>query len=312
MLELAVIPILIIFAIVYSIVRKAYASQIFTIIIFVITVYLYILLMTSHDNFWMGMNYPDHGSTYYSVFINSSFVPARLFQIEHIPSIFTSMFLHISPMHLIGNLLFLYLLGMPLEERIGTKKWILLFFVTGMGGTFTHYAMNASSNIPALGVSGVIFGLGGALLALYPKDTVVMPIPLFFIMIIRPVKVWIAVGLMFGIETFITLMYPQNGVGHYAHLGGAITGILAAYIIVGKRQHAAQKEKLNYEILRHLAITGELKEALRNIEGEEQPDVKNAWLDHFFNIAKCPNCQQPLEKADTIKCGCGKTYKIMK
>ena len=184
MLELLLIPVLIILSFLYVKFKKAYLTQVLIIANFAVFIFYIVVAQIGSP-------------MAYSMAENLTFMPARLGEIQYLPSIITSMFMHADPIHLIGNCLILYLIGLPLEERIGTRKWGIIYFATGIAATFSYYIMNIDSGSHLLGASGAIFGIGGAMLVLYPKDRIPMFIgPIF----IRNAPVWLAVE-VFGAQS---------------------------------------------------------------------------------------------------------------
>ncbi len=299
MIDILLVWGIIIASLLYVAWKKAYMSQILIIANFIIFIYYIILDQT------------DIVRAYYMV-DDLTFVPARLGDLEHAHTLITSMFMHANGFHILGNCLFLYLLGMPLEERIGTKRWTILYFSTGIVATFSFYMLNMDSTGHLLGASGAIFGIAGSLLILYPKDKVLLPIPLFFIMLFRRVRVWIAVGLLFVIETIMVVISSQDGVAHIAHVGGLIAGIFLAPMIFERTRTESEKD-IDLSSLKEIATTQKELEILDKIETEDVEDIRKVWVDEFFKVATCPDCSRPLEKVSgKIKCECGREFKVLK
>jgi len=229
-------------------------------------------------------------------------------------TLFTSMFVHGGFMHIIGNMIVFFFMGMAFEQRIGMKNFIFIYLVTGVCGALTHSVINLDSNIPLIGASGAIFGILGAFAYSYPRDEVVMPIPLGIIMVFRRIKVMYAAVLFAVMETVIVWWESQSGMqsstAHFAHFGGLICGVVLAALLVGKqgektKQYAAtavysdpsqvpKKKKINFSDLRKLAITPKLKEMLNRIENETVLQVRDIWLEHFLEKTTCPICGKPL------------------
>jgi membrane associated rhomboid family serine protease len=98
-------------------------------------------------------------------------------------SLLTMMFVHGGFLHLAGNMLFLWIFGNNIEDRLGPIKFLLFYLLTGLAATFAQIAFNSGSQLPTVGASGAISGILGAYLILFPRaqvDTVV-PIPLLFL-----------------------------------------------------------------------------------------------------------------------------------
>jgi len=235
--------------------------------------------------------------------------------IEYSPQIytlFTSMFVHGGFAHIIGNMIIFFFLGMAFEQRIGAKKFLAIYLITGVCGALTHSLLNIGSAITLIGASGAIFGIMGAFAFSYPRDEVVMPIPLGIIMILRRIKVIYAVILFAALETVIVMLDVQDNTAHFAHLGGLISGFILAAILIGRKKTHTEKgqtiyydsykpiapSKIDYTKLRKLATTAGLKEMLNRVESETVPQVRDVWLEHFFEKAICPKCKNPLNHLD--------------
>ena len=233
--------------------------------------------------------------------------------VEYFPqlyTLFTSMFLHGGFAHILGNMIVFLFMGIAFEQRIGMKNFLVIYLVTGVCGALTHSFLNLGSATVLIGASGAIFGILGAFAYSYPRDEVVMPIPLGIIMIFRRIKVMYAAVLFAVLETVIVLYGTQDTTAHFAHIGGLLSGVILAAILVGKqgektKQYAAtavysdpslvpKKKKINYSTLRKLAITPELRETLSRIENETVLQVRDIWLEHFLEKTTCPICSKPL------------------
>jgi len=233
--------------------------------------------------------------------------------VEYFPqlyTLFTSMFIHGGFPHILGNMIVFLFMGIAFEQRIGMKNFLVIYLVTGVCGALAHSFLNLGSATVLIGASGAIFGILGAFAYSYPRDEVVMPIPLGIIMIFRRIKVMYAAILFAVLETVIVLYGTQDTTAHFAHIGGLLSGVILAAILVGKqgektKQYAAtavysdpslvpKKKKINYSTLRKLAITPELRETLSRIENETVLQVRDIWLEHFLEKTTCPICSKPL------------------
>jgi membrane associated rhomboid family serine protease len=258
------------------------------------------------------------------VFFISVFYPIVIYQLGFSPiylqvahldklyTLFTSMFIHADLWHLVGNMLVFFFMGMAFEQRIGQKKFLIIYLLTGVCGTLTHSVVNLGEPTILIGASGAIFGILGAFAFSYPRDEVVMPIPLGIIMVFRRIKVIYGALLFAGLETVIVLFGAQDNTAHFAHLGGLLSGVvLAAILIRGVKTHTkegktiyydsftAQKpKKINFSDLQKLATTPEQKELLQRIEQETVPQVRDVWLEHLLEKTVCPKCNKPLNHFD--------------
>lgn len=216
----------------------------------------------------------------------------------------THMFVHADLMHVLFNMVFLMLIGVPLEERIGRRNFALCFFIPGLLALVLEAAVrSADPGILILGASGAVAGAMGALLFLYPKDE----IPMFLGFIFLPrVPVWISVGAWFAIQAVSAFTLPSGiasgGVAYAAHIGGFVAGMAVAFLLPGE-----VKSDTDDEVdLDGLATTDELRDIKARIEKETEPDVRRAWLERFVERSTCPSCgSRPVLQGNRIKCACG-------
>jgi len=307
MLEYLPVPAIILGALAYAWWRKAYLTQVTVIALFFI--FLYVFIPT-----WIGNPIGDRLVDTYS------FVPSRIMNMAYVDTLITSVFLHASPVHLISNILILYLIGLPLEERIGTGKWGTIFLASGIAGTLMYFLFDMSSEVHLLGASGAIFGLGGALLILYPKDEIPMFLgPIFS----TRAPVWAAVGILFVWETILVFLQVDDGTAHTAHIGGFVCGLFLAPMLV-RHVTKERSKQLDFALLRTMALKPEDGLMLDQIEKETEKDVRNAWLEFFLKeAARCPKCRRHLGESyandcknpvedGKVKCACGQSYDIWK
>jgi len=132
----------------------------------------------------------------------------------------TSMFLHGSLFHLLGNMLYLWIFGNNIEDYLGPIRFILFYLVTGLGAGLTHILFNPNSTVPVIGASGAIAGILGAYLLLYPTARV---LTLVFIWIV-PVPA--ALLLIFWFLGQLMNVGLSGGVAWFAHIGGFLLGLL--------------------------------------------------------------------------------------
>ena len=151
---------------------------------------------------------------------------------------FTSLFLHGSWMHVIGNMWFLYIFGDNVEDYLGHFKYLVFYLLTGVLAMGTHVAMNLHSTAPAVGASGAIAGVLGAYFVLYPRARV---LTWFFVFVIW-VPAWIILGYWFvlnflsGTATSLAVQGGNmGGVAFWAHVGGFISGALLVKVF-GERK----------------------------------------------------------------------------
>src|SRR5205814_7090913 len=98
-----------------------------------------------------------------------------------VPTLFTSQFLHAGWMHIIGNMLYLWIFGDNVEDRLGHVRYLLFYLLAGTAAGLTQVALNPASRLPTVGASGAIAGVLGAYLVTYPRARVLTFVPLFFV-----------------------------------------------------------------------------------------------------------------------------------
>jgi len=232
------------------------------------------------------------------------FRPDYVDQPSHWFTAFTHMFVHADLLHVLFNMIFLVLIGVPLEERIGRRNFALCFFIPGLLALLLESTVRGfDSGILILGASGAVAGAMGALLFLYPKDE----IPMFLGFIFLPrVPVWISVGAWFALQAVSAFTLPSGiasgGIAYAAHIGGFVAGMGVAFLLPSEGEDVPD----DVVDLGDLAITDELRNIKERIETETEPDVRRAWLERFVERSVCPECgARPRLEGNRIKCPCG-------
>jgi membrane associated rhomboid family serine protease len=159
-------------------------------------------------------------------------IPYRLSQLElgAVVTIFTSMFVHGGFMHLIGNMLYLWIFGDNIEAAMGGMRFLVFYLLCGVGAAAGQVLVNPTSQVPMVGASGAISGVLGAYLVLYPRAEVETLVLLgYFVRLIRlPALVvlglWIALQLFSGVLSLG--MEASGGVAWFAHVGGFAAGVV--------------------------------------------------------------------------------------
>ncbi|HIO05284.1 MAG TPA: rhomboid family intramembrane serine protease [Gammaproteobacteria bacterium] len=163
---------------------------------------------------------------------NFGVVPASLLGSKegYLPAtmtIFTSMFMHGGWMHLIGNMLFLWIFGDNVEDSMGRIKFIIFYLLAGIAAAYTQAFIDPSSEIPMIGASGAIAGVLGAYLLLHPKANVnVLLWIIIFITVIRvPASIVLGFWIISQFFYFGLSTGGEGGVAYFAHIGGFIAGM---------------------------------------------------------------------------------------
>lgn len=158
----------------------------------------------------------------------------NLASLESIFDIFTSMFMHAGLAHIGGNMLYLWIFGDNVEDRLGSFKYIIFYLIGGVVASLTHIFTNPGSTIPTVGASGAIAAVLGAYLVLYPSQKVLTLIPLGFWLRMTMLPASVVLGLWFVLQFFqgvLTLGMPDvGGVAFWAHIGGFISGVILGWL----------------------------------------------------------------------------------
>jgi membrane associated rhomboid family serine protease len=149
--------------------------------------------------------------------------------------IFTSMFMHAGLAHIGGNMLYLWIFGDNVEDRLGSGRYLFFYIVGGIIASLAHIITNPNSQIPTVGASGAIAAVLGAYLVLYPSQRVLTLIPLGFWLRLTMLPASIVLGLWFVLQFFqgiMTLGGPDvGGVAFWAHIGGFVSGVVMGLIL---------------------------------------------------------------------------------
>ena len=182
------------------------------------------------------------------VLFNVAFVPARFWYLPgallpNIITMFVSMFLHGGWLHLGGNMLYLWIFGDNVEDRLGHARYLFFYLTCGLLATLAHAMMNPESRVPSIGASGAIAGVLGAYIVLFPKQRVTTLIPIFIFITVREVPAvlllgfWIVVQLFFGAASMNAgNLQSAGGVAYFAHIGGFVAGMLLVMLLGGLRR----------------------------------------------------------------------------
>ena len=144
----------------------------------------------------------------------------------------SSMFLHGGILHLGGNMLYLWVFGDNIEDKLGRGRFLAFYLLCGLAATLLHIVIDPTSTVPTVGASGAISGVLGAYLLMFPKARVVTIIPIFFFLQVAELPALIVLGFWFVIQFFngiASLGYETAGMGGvawWAHIGGFIVGLL--------------------------------------------------------------------------------------
>lgn len=148
--------------------------------------------------------------------------------------ILTSMFMHAGWLHLLGNMLYLWIFGDNIEDRLGHIPYLIFYLAGGIVASFAHYFTNPSSIIPTVGASGAIAAVLGAYLVIYPRSRVYTFIPIGFFARLRLVPAVVVLTLWFILQLFSGVgslgLADQGGTAYWAHIGGFVFGLLVGFL----------------------------------------------------------------------------------
>lgn len=170
----------------------------------------------------------------------SSVVFHGTFSIVPLVKPLSAMFLHGGLMHLVGNMLYLYVFGDNVEDRLGHGGYFVFYLLCGYGATLAEVYIRPESTIPLIGASGAIAGVLGAYFLLYPRARVLTLIPLFIYFPVVEVSAFFFLGFWFLLQFFQGWMaagVDGGGVAWWAHAGGFVAGaaLLPVFLLMRKR-----------------------------------------------------------------------------
>ncbi len=171
-----------------------------------------------------------------------AYVPARFLAnpVGEFLTIFTSMFMHAGWVHLIGNMVYLWIFGDNVEDRLGHGLFLIFYFLCGIAATALQTVFSLGSNVPNVGASGAIAGVLGAYLLMYPRQRVSVlmgraVVPMSALIVIG---FWFVLQLFSGFSSITAASQSEGGVAYMAHVGGFIAGAALTFLLGGTRQRA--------------------------------------------------------------------------
>ena len=157
-----------------------------------------------------------------SVLMGHGQLPMDVYIVPAYITIFSSMFMHGGFMHIIGNMLYMWIFADNIEDDLGSKKFIIFYLLSGIGAAMTQVLIDTHSQVPMVGASGAIGGVLGAYLINHPKAKVLVLIPFGFFSQLIKIRALYVLGFWFILQ-FIS---QGGGVAYAAHIGGFVSGII--------------------------------------------------------------------------------------
>lgn len=169
------------------------------------------------------------------LFLHYGVIPYNYLALQGYPvlPLFTSAFLHGGWLHLLGNMLYLWVFGDNVEDRMGHLNYLLFYLLTGLVANLAHIAANPQSAVPTIGASGAVAGILGAYFILFPRARVLTLIPLGFFLTTARLPAVLFLFLWFFMQLFNALFAATTNaqmVAWWAHIGGFLAGILGGLI----------------------------------------------------------------------------------
>ena len=172
-----------------------------------------------------------------AVFDAYALIPAEFAAGHDRWTVLTSMFMHGGWMHIIGNMLFLWVFGDNMEDEFGHGGFLLFYLGAGAAAAAAHMLSDPGSAVPTVGASGAIAGVMGGYLLLFPRARVDVLFVIVFIIRVVPIPAWVVLGVWFALQLLLGATTPVGGggVAYWAHAGGFLAGALATLPLFVRR-----------------------------------------------------------------------------
>ncbi len=272
-------------SVVYSYWRKALLT--FT-LVFACTA-VFALEIVSNDAIWVDL------ALYRLLFVPPVLSPPW--------TLLTYQFIHANLSHLLLNVLAMIFIAPVFEDRIGSLRFGVIYFVGGVLGGAGFLLLNLSQSVTLIGASASISAIFGAYGRLYPRDRVTLFLPIPGMPSFRVIDVVIGFILL---ETVLSLL-PDflggglgvlSGIAWQAHVIGAAFGFAAAPLVMRiPSKRLRPLKKISFASWRSLATTPELRGILEEAERADLPEIREAWLEKFVAAMRCPQCGGPVKRS---------------
>ena len=221
-------------------------------------------------------------------------------------TLISSIFMHGSPMHLLMNMIILILLGVPFEDRIGSRSFLRIYLISGFFGSLLTGYISLWNGVEVdtihIGASGAVFGIMGAFVLLYPRLEIPMLLgPIFM----HRVPVFLSTLVFVAMETLYVALGTSDGIGHGTHMASFIAGVfLAPYYSNKTDDNESSIDFDTSQLSKVFEKTRIGSHELKMIEESDEPELVSAWVEKFWEIQKCPDCNTSLTpEAECLDCG---------
>ena len=207
-------------------------------------------------------------------------IPAVIFGLSELPvalpqapsglTLVTSMFLHGGFMHLLGNMVFLWVLGDNVEDALGHKRFVVFYLAAGVIAALAHALTEPGSKIPMIGASGAISGIIGAYLMLHPKARIKTLVWVFIVSL----PAWVVLGFWIGFQALSAAMATGGaggGVAWWAHIGGFIAGVILIVPMRRKGVELFDRGKKNFEMKLSFEKSPRRRSRIPETDGRKKP-----------------------------------------
>ena len=180
-----------------------------------------------------------------SVLMGHDQLPIDFYVLPPYVTIFSSMFMHGGFMHLLGNMLYMWIFADNIEDNLGPVKFIFFYLISGVGAAMTQVLVDTHSQVPMVGASGAIGGVLGAYLINHPNARVLVLIPFGFFSQLIKIKAIYVLGFWFILQFINSSMMATGGggVAYAAHIGGFVSGMILILFFNKKRNIKSKKTK---------------------------------------------------------------------
>jgi len=201
-------------------------------------------------------------------------------------------FVHASETHIFLNLLGLILISPTLEERIGSGRWAIVYFVGGAVGALVFLLVHFGVTVLLVGASAGIFAAFGAYGRLYPRDRIALFLPLPGVPSLPVIEV---VVIFLALEGLLGFLGPL-GIAWEAHVGALVFGFATAPFFMRIPLRGGRGRLSPVNALKDLATSPELQRIFHEAEHADLPETRDAWIESFVQTARCPRCAGPLRR----------------